>query len=67
MDPNACLERLREAYGTDDKDEIRLASSDLLDWISGGGLLPTATESQLSALLLMARGYGRGECIEHAA
>ncbi len=67
MDPNACLERLREAYGIDDKDEIRMASSDLLDWISGGGFLPTVDEPQLSALLLMARGYGRGTCIEHAA
>ena len=58
MDPTACLERLREAYGTDDRDEIESAADDLLRWIRAGGFLPTVSEPMLSALLLMARSYG---------
>jgi len=67
MDPAATLERLREAYGTNDRDEIIGASTDLLDWISRGGFLPTVSEPQLSALLIMARGYARNsDIIEHS-
>ena len=78
MDPTACLERLLEAYGTDDRDEIAAAADDLLRWIGGGGFLPGSrkydteeraelTEPQLSALLIMARGYARADCpIAHA-
>ena len=58
MDPNATLERLLEAYDTCDWDGIKSATTDLLDWIKGGGLLPSPTEPQLSALLIMARVYG---------
>ena len=66
MDPTACLERLREAYGTDDRDEIESAADDLLRWIRREGRLPIPNEPQLSALLLMARGYSRGTRIEQS-
>ena len=59
MDPSATLERLREAYGQDDWDEITAASEDMLEWIRKGGGLPDMTVRQLSALLIMALGYGR--------
>lgn len=66
MDPNAALERLREAYGTNDWEEIKAASTDMLEWINYGGFIPDITEPQLSALLIMARGYGKSESIEQA-
>lgn len=59
MDPNATLERLREAYGENDRDEIDSAAEDLLGWLRHDGYVPTLTEPQLSALLIMARGYAR--------
>ena len=58
MDPNACLERLRIAYGENHWGEIRAASEDLIVWIAGGGFLPTPTEPQMSAMLQMAQCYG---------
>lgn len=65
MDPNACLERLRGAYGSSDYDEVQNASSDLLNWVHKGGFLPTVTEPQLSTLLIMAVSYGKRMEVEH--
>lgn len=58
IDPSACLERIRKAYGTNDFAEVRYATEDLLAWIRGGGFLPAVSEPQLSALLIMALSYG---------
>lgn len=65
MDPNACMERLREAYVDGDHDEIISASADLYDWITRGGFLPTLNDNQLSALLIMTRLYtmSKTKCI----
>ena len=54
MDPNACLERLRVAYVEANHPELQEAAIDLLSWIRKGGFLPTVTEPQLSALLIIA-------------
>lgn len=40
MDPNACLERWRDAMEDGDRSEARHAASDLRRWINGGGFEP---------------------------
>lgn len=53
------LERLREAYATDNSDEIRYIANEILDLVRQGSASHyTITEPQLSAMLIMSRGYG---------
>ena len=66
MDPTATLERIRQAYGMNEHDEIEAASLDLLTWLHNGGFGPVVTESQLSTLLIMARGYAHAQLVEQA-
>ncbi len=66
MDPSACLERIREAYGCNDYAEIQAGCVDLLAWLRKAGAVPITTESQLSALLIMSIAYGKREQVEHA-
>lgn len=67
MNPCETLESLRHAYATDDWDGIGSDASDLLHWIKEGEVgdpMPNLTEPQLSALLIMARGYSRNKVVE---
>ena len=61
------LKSLRFAYLENDWDAIGSAASDLLKWIEewpGGPV--EMTKPQLTALLVMARGYSRNKVVEHA-
>lgn len=40
MDPDACLQRARDAVRSGDMREAREALSDLWEWVSRGGFLP---------------------------
>jgi hypothetical protein len=40
MDPDACLQRCRDAIKAGDMDEARDAMEDLTTWIAKGGFLP---------------------------
>lgn len=67
MDPSATLERIREAYGTSEHDEIAVDCEDLLNWIRRSDQDSyTITEPQLSALLIMAIGYADSQLITQA-
>lgn len=55
MDPNACLERLCDAWNQSDGDELGAAIDDLTGWLDKGGSAPTVTHNQLLSLLSMAR------------
>ncbi len=57
MDPQATLERLRNAWIDHDTAEMHAAAMDLLNWIRKGGFIPTPDEPQLSALLWIAAGF----------
>ena len=59
MDPKATLERLRAAYMINDRDEIEEASDDLIYWLHKGGFAPSLSNRELTALLMMVRGYAR--------
>ncbi len=59
MDPQACLEQICMAHGSNDWDELAAACNDLRNWIREGGLVPDLSESCLSAFLIMAYGYAR--------
>jgi hypothetical protein len=50
MDPQACVNRIREAIANRRKAEARYALSDLQDWVSRGGFVPEGVSlEQLAA------------------
>jgi hypothetical protein len=51
MDPQACLQRWRDATLRGDKEESREAFADLRGWLKSGGFWPTGLyASELAAL-----------------
>lgn len=62
MDPQACIERIRIAYGSNDWDELANATDDLQEWLADGGFAPQSlTQPQLSAFTLMVRQYAENQ------
>lgn len=67
MDPQACIQRIRDAYGSDDWEELAAACDDLREWLAGSGFAPqTLTEPQLSAFTIMARQYAENRVTRYA-
>lgn len=66
LDPHTCLECIQDGYIHNDHNRIGAACDDLLLAINNGCAIPALLEPQLSALLIMARGYAKAELIEQS-
>lgn len=52
MDPDACLQRYRDAMSEHDRDEATAAAIDLAEWLDAGGFEPRwATAAERAAVL----------------
>jgi hypothetical protein len=43
MDPNACADRILDAFEAEDWEEVEAAATDLLIWLGKGGFEPDGT------------------------
>lgn len=57
MGPNACLQRMLDAWHALDYGEMGRTADDLGVWITNGGAAPTPTAEQLESLLSIASHY----------
>lgn len=47
MDPNACLQRLKDAIAENDREEVDAARLDLRTWVDRGGYEPSDPDWRL--------------------